>query len=874
MYMKKKEKTLENKSNNIKTRISNEVRLQLPIIHFKYLKKLAEDKNFARDPEAKPEQLETLIGLGEDVDRLLAEHPKATANLLAKLSMSHDWITCRNVVLNPNTSRDVLLKLAPRFPMDFFRNPAFDWWLLEEPDLLFKIGKGVLKNILKREECPESFMKWAAKNGNDQERLVLAIKPKVPVAVLKDIINTGGAVGILAEAILSGNTNSLHRMPDSARDSVLEPNVLEEVLKLPECPLLLMKWAVGNGIWSEKMSLAMNPNTPIDLLKLMAEEGGEVADAAKSHRKLHSSSISEDPKVVFENVVKKAVFDLRSNEAKDAWRRGWIGRNQWIFLAPSCRLSVLGIEDFILLESEWLSTYSEMLLRGTQPGSIQQQLPPVDLPADHFKKLARSKDSETRMALAQSISTPIEALTILAKDKNVQVLRCVASNPSTPADLLELIAQSKSKTVLEAVASNPLTPKPSLEKLVKDDDFEIRKRAAVSLSSPELFVRICSEFAVSRLKQIASEYSVNHWHFKEMDDARESGLMNEFLADEYHRLLEEPEASLMAKFVVTDYSYILGVPQPGPDYGVSLAVRLLGLCDPGARPVALVANFKSTDWLDRLAIARNPKCPQNIRATLKRDGHEMVAKMARAMDLSESAQENSDQNTLPNHGEDSHMEDAKISSPCPNCKGTVKEDNGNYGCCGVEGAASGCGFSFNKTQAGRPFKPAEVELLLREHKSGLLRGFISKAGKPFNAEMVLRFDEAKKTCRVVFDFVKDKKPESVVLSAVLAADAALQPSLGACPKCSAAVHAHGTNYVCINSMVSPAQAVPSCDFKTGQVILQQAISTEQLGKLLASGRTDLLDGFISARTQKAFKAMLVWDGTAGKVSFEFGSSRA
>lgn len=85
----------------------------------------AEGKNFASDPKAKPKQLEKLIGLGEDVDRLLAEHPKATENLLAKLLLCDDRVTCRNVVLNPNTSRDVLLKLAPRFAMDSFRNQAF-----------------------------------------------------------------------------------------------------------------------------------------------------------------------------------------------------------------------------------------------------------------------------------------------------------------------------------------------------------------------------------------------------------------------------------------------------------------------------------------------------------------------------------------------------------------------------------------------------------------------------------------------------------------------------------------------------------------------------------------------------------------------------
>jgi hypothetical protein len=668
-----------------------------------------------------------------------------------------------------------------------------------------------------------------------------------------------------------------------------------------------MRWAVANGLLSEKMSLAMNPNTPIDLLELMAEEGGSVADAAKSHRKLHSSSISEDPKSFFENTVKKAIYDMHMREANDAWESGWIGPGQWLLLAPSCRLHVLGIKG---LEKDWLAEYSDMLFHVTQLRAVHLQQTPTDLTTDNFKKLSRS-NLKTRIGLAKSTSTPIEVLTTLAEDKKVEVRCCVASNPATPPDLLELMAQSEMSPVRgavasnprtprpslealakdeisrvrEAVASNPLTPKPSLDALAKDDEFRVRRLAAVSLSSPELFFRICSEFEVLMLKEKASFYRSNEGLLK-IDEVQKSGLIKEFLADEVYRILEEPETSLVANIMRADNSIDIldgqvfspegfggGFcdPQDFAEGFFILAVRLLGLSHPRARTATLLKNVKSTDWLDRLAIARNPSCPQNIRSILKRDGHQMVAKMARAMDLSESEQENSNQNTLPDHGEDSHMEDVKISSPCPNCNGTVKEDNGNYGCRGVEGAASGCGFSFNKTQAGRPFKPAEVELLLREHKSGLLRGFISKAGKPFNAEMVLRFDEAKKTCRVVFDFVKDKKPEPVALATAPAVDGAPQPSLGACPKCGAAVHAHGTNYVCANSLVSPAQAVPSCDFKTGQVILQQAVSAEQLGKLLTSGRTDLLDGFISARTQKAFKAMLVWDAKAGKVNFEFES---
>jgi DNA topoisomerase-3 len=40
-------------------------------------------------------------------------------------------------------------------------------------------------------------------------------------------------------------------------------------------------------------------------------------------------------------------------------------------------------------------------------------------------------------------------------------------------------------------------------------------------------------------------------------------------------------------------------------------------------------------------------------------------------------------------------------------------------------------------------------------------------------------------------------------------------------------------------------------------------------KLLAEGKTDLLDKFVSMRTRRPFKAFLQWDPEAGKVSFAF-----
>jgi DNA topoisomerase-3 len=212
---------------------------------------------------------------------------------------------------------------------------------------------------------------------------------------------------------------------------------------------------------------------------------------------------------------------------------------------------------------------------------------------------------------------------------------------------------------------------------------------------------------------------------------------------------------------------------------------------------------------------------------------------------------------------------ATLQTPCPNCGGVIKENYRRYACTGKSGTEDGCGFSFGKTPAGRTFEVAEVEQFLRDRKIGPLDGFRSKAGWPFTAEMVIKYDEDAKNYKLEFDFGDDKAAEE---SGELI-DFGGQESLGACPKCGGAVYEHGKNYVCARSVPTLEQVTPSCDFKSGQVILQQPVTREQFGKLLATGKTDMLDKFVSMRTRRNFKAMLAWDAEAGKVGFEFAPSK-
>jgi DNA topoisomerase-3 len=204
---------------------------------------------------------------------------------------------------------------------------------------------------------------------------------------------------------------------------------------------------------------------------------------------------------------------------------------------------------------------------------------------------------------------------------------------------------------------------------------------------------------------------------------------------------------------------------------------------------------------------------------------------------------------------------ATLKTPCPNCGGKVRENYRRFACVGEKTATdTGCGFSISKIPGGRQFEIAEVEELLDRREIGPLQGFRSKMGRPFAAILKIVADDETKNLKLEFDFGQNQDDENSE-----PVDFTGQTMLGSCPKCGGAVYEHGLSYVCENAVNPPR----SCDFKTGKIILQQEVSTEQLKKLLETGKTDLLPGFKSSRTNRFFKAFLTWDAEKGKVGFEF-----
>ena len=188
-----------------------------------------------------------------------------------------------------------------------------------------------------------------------------------------------------------------------------------------------------------------------------------------------------------------------------------------------------------------------------------------------------------------------------------------------------------------------------------------------------------------------------------------------------------------------------------------------------------------------------------------------------------------------------------LQVPCPKCGGEIHERYKQYQC--VK-----CDFAFWKTLCSRMFEPEEVEKIITDKVIGPLQGFRSKQGFPFAAVLKMTAEH-----KVEFDFGNGGKDGA----GATPIDFTGKEPLGKCPACGANVYDGGMNYVCEKQ----AGAEQTCKFRTGKIILQQEISPEQVKKLLAEGKTDLLKGFVSNKTNRKFEAFLIVKD--GKTGFEF-----
>ncbi len=198
-------------------------------------------------------------------------------------------------------------------------------------------------------------------------------------------------------------------------------------------------------------------------------------------------------------------------------------------------------------------------------------------------------------------------------------------------------------------------------------------------------------------------------------------------------------------------------------------------------------------------------------------------------------------------GESVEGDFGELDVRCPKCAARpLKEEYRVYKC-------PSCDYVLWKSVAGRQFDPEELKTLFTVGRVGPLDGFRSKEGRPFSAAIKLGPEG-----RPEFDFPEVSKEVP---------NFAAQEPLHPCPVCKKGqVYDIDGSYVC-DRAVGPEK---DCTFRMSKTILQRQIPPEQVVKLLATGKTDLLDKFISKKG-RPFSAFLKLENT-GKVAFEFAPS--
>jgi DNA topoisomerase-3 len=158
-----------------------------------------------------------------------------------------------------------------------------------------------------------------------------------------------------------------------------------------------------------------------------------------------------------------------------------------------------------------------------------------------------------------------------------------------------------------------------------------------------------------------------------------------------------------------------------------------------------------------------------------------------------------------------------------------------------------------KVVSNRKLEADEIETLLKEGKVGPLDGFRSKAGKPFSA--MLTIDNGKPKLDFGGGADGENGDEAIDLSQF--------EVVGKDPKTGAPVHSTPNAYI----SESYEHGNRDSGFRMSRTLLGKAIETDQVKKLLSEGKTDLIKGFRSKRTNRLFDAFLITKGTG--IGFEF-----
>lgn len=163
---------------------------------------------------------------------------------------------------------------------------------------------------------------------------------------------------------------------------------------------------------------------------------------------------------------------------------------------------------------------------------------------------------------------------------------------------------------------------------------------------------------------------------------------------------------------------------------------------------------------------------------------------------------------------------------CPKCGGAVIKSPKGWQCTNWR---NGCSFTIWETIAHKKLHEKQAKQLLEEGKTEFIRGFRSKEGKEFQAQLTFKKEAgAIDYDHLAFVFSQESKTE--------------------CPCCKQILQEDGNRLYC-----------EQCGFSLYKNVLGVRLKEKDLEALLEGKPTRLIKGFVSTKTKKKFSARLCLD---------------
>lgn len=378
---------------------------------------------------------------GDDVATEAAKNPRMPIEgLLRDLNNDAAW-AYEYIACNQRASEDMLRKISS----------------LEEGDLKqFNTGEGSLRPVIGR------IMDNLAANPStpidvlENERLnrsIVAANPSTPVEMLESIFYRDAADSDKVQKALAANPNTppdiLHSISnsifsDAANRVAANPSTAKEDLVRLAQERDLSPWdyysrTERKQYLQNRINVASNPNTPIEVLHSLFSKGYE-------------RSIAANP-----SATPEMLAVLASNEDENVRLAAYT--NERFNLLSELRIDPGNISDYLQgifpaknnqddealfsEELQFIELMSALALRG-------------DTPDDYFDYIIEKGDSPMRTLMAKNKSLTQQHISRLSRDVSYKVRREIASRSDLHLDVLNALVNDRDRSVSEAAMCNAI----------------------------------------------------------------------------------------------------------------------------------------------------------------------------------------------------------------------------------------------------------------------------------------------------------------------------------------------------------------------------------------------------------------------------------